>query len=74
MTIANAGSAYCFHHDPAQTAQRHVARSKGSRARHGRHVGPVGQPAPLTLDTTADVATLLKRTITDNDLTQTAPA
>jgi hypothetical protein len=65
QAYAAAGSAYCFHHDPAQAAQRHVARSKGGRARHGRHIGPVGQPAPLTLDTTADVATLLQRTIDD---------
>ena len=65
QAYAAAGSDYCFHHDPAQAAERRVARSKGGRARHGRHLAPVGQAAPLTLDTTADVATLLQRTIND---------
>jgi hypothetical protein len=60
---AVADSDYCFHHDPACGAQRHAARSKGGRARHGRHIGPVGQAPPVTLETMADVAVLLRRTI-----------
>ena len=59
------GSDYCFHHDPAQAAQRLAARSKGGLARHGRHIGPVGQAEPVELDTMADVATLLRQTIND---------
>jgi hypothetical protein len=60
---ALAGSDYCFHHDPARAAERRQARRKGGRARHGRHVGPVGQAPPLTLNTMADVTTLLQHTI-----------
>jgi len=59
------GSDYCFHHDPARTAERRQARSKGGRARHGRHIGPVGQSEPVPLGTMADVAALLGRTIND---------
>jgi hypothetical protein len=59
------GSDYCFHHDPAQAAHRRAARSKGGRARHGRHIGPVGQAEPVELDTMADVATLLRQAIND---------
>jgi hypothetical protein len=65
QAYAVAGSDYCFHHDPARAADRRQARSKGGRARHGRHIGPVGQPEPVTLDTMADVAALLRRTIND---------
>ncbi|MCK4314827.1 MAG: hypothetical protein KAX24_03560 [Anaerolineae bacterium] len=59
------GSDYCFHHDPAQAARRRAARSKGGLARHGRHIGPVGQAEPVELDTMADVATLLRQAIND---------
>ena len=62
---ALAGSDYCFHHDPAQAAQRSAARSKGGRARHGRHIGPVGRAAPVELGTMADVAALLQQAIDD---------
>jgi hypothetical protein len=65
QAYALAGSDYCFHHDPAQATQRLAARSKGGRARHGRHIGPVGQSEPVELDTMADVATLLRQTIND---------
>jgi hypothetical protein len=60
---AVAHSDYCFHHDPARAAERRQARSKGGRARHGRHVGPVGRTVPVPLDTMADVAALLKDAI-----------
>jgi len=59
------GSDYCFHHHPPPAARRRAARSKGGRARHGRHIGPVGQAEPVELDTMADVATLLRQTIND---------
>jgi hypothetical protein len=65
QAYATAGSAYCFQHDPAQAAQRDAARSKGGHARHGRHIGPVGQAEPVTLDTPAHVTILLQRTIND---------
>ena len=65
QAYAVAGSDYCFHHDPARAAERRQARSKGGRARHGRHIGPVGQAEPVALDTMADVAALLQRTIND---------
>ena len=57
---AVAGSAYCFQHDPALAARRRQARSKGGLARHGRHIGPVGQAQPVPLDTMADVVALLQ--------------
>jgi len=62
-------SDYCFHHDPARAAQRLLARSKGGRARHGRHIGPVGQTGPVrlaepvALNTMTDVAALLQDAI-----------
>jgi len=59
------GSDYCFHHDPDCADERREARSKGGRARHGRHIGPVGQSEPVSLDTAADVTALIKRTIDD---------
>jgi hypothetical protein len=65
QAYALAGSDYCFHHDPARAAERRQARSKGGRARHGRHIGPVGQAEPVVLDTMADVATLLERAINE---------
>jgi hypothetical protein len=65
QAYALAGSDYCFHHDPARSSQRREARSKGGRARHGRHIGPVGQAEPIELDTMADVAALLRHVIND---------
>lgn len=65
QAYAVAGSDYCFHHDPDRAVERRDARSRGGRARHGRHVGPVGQAEPIPLETMADVATLLRRTIDD---------
>jgi hypothetical protein len=65
QAYALAGSDYCFHHDPARAAERRQARSKGGRARHGRHISPVGQAEPIVLDTMADVTTLLERAINE---------
>lgn len=65
QAYALAGSDYCFHHDPDQATQRLAARSKGGRARHGRHIGPVGQAEPVALDTMTGVTILLKQTIND---------
>jgi len=65
QAYALAGSDYCFHHDPARATERREARSKGGHARHGRHIGPVGQAEPVPLDTMTDVAALLKQTIND---------
>ncbi len=58
-------SVYCFQHDPARAVERRQARRKGGRARHRRRIGAIGQPEPVTLDTMADVATLLQRCIND---------
>ena len=63
--FAVAGSDYCFHHDPAHAAQRRAARRKGGRARHGRLIGPIRPPEPVTLETMRDVTLLLKRTINE---------
>ena len=57
---AVAGSAYCFYHHPDLAAQRHLACSKGGRARHGRSIGTVGQAQPVSLDNMADVVALLQ--------------
>jgi hypothetical protein len=62
---ALSGSDYCFHHDPARAAERRQARRKGGRARHGRAIGPTGQPQPVALESMADVAALLQVTIND---------
>jgi hypothetical protein len=59
------GSDYCFHHDPDRAEERRLARRKGGRARHGRHLGPVGQAEPITLGSMADVAALLQETINE---------
>ncbi len=65
QAYALAGSDYCFHHDPDRSAQRLAARSRGGRARHGRHIGPVGQAEPVALHTMADVTALLRQAIDD---------
>ena len=65
QAYAVANSDYCFHHDPARAVQRRIARQRGGRARHGRHIGPVAPPEPITLDTITDVAALLRDTIQD---------
>ena len=65
QAYALAGSDYCFQHDPARAAERRDARSKGGRARHGRHIGPVGQAEPVALETMGDVAGLIRCTIYD---------
>jgi hypothetical protein len=62
---AGDGSDYCYHHDPALASQRRQARRRGGRARHGRRIGPTGRElGPVPLETMADVATLLRTTIT----------
>ena len=63
-----AGSAYCFQHHPDLATQRHLARSKGGLARHGRSIGPVGQSQPVPLDTIADVVILLQWAINQTRL------
>ena len=60
---ARAGSDYCYYHDPQMAAQRHQARSKGGRARHGRQIGPVGAAPSLPLDTMSGVTVLLQHAI-----------
>jgi len=60
---AVADSDYCFQHDPARAAERLQARSKGGRARHGRHIGPVGRGGHVPLDSMADVAALIQDAI-----------
>ena len=62
---ACAGSEHCFMHDPARAEERKAARAKGGRARHGRKVGVVGEPEPVTISGVADVVKLLERTVND---------
>ena len=57
------GSDYCYQHDPERAAERRQARSKGGRARHGRHIGPVGAAPAFSLDTMAGVTALLQHSI-----------
>jgi hypothetical protein len=58
-----AGSAYCFFHDPARDGQRREARRKGAAARNRKpDPGPVED---VPLGTVADVAVLLGKTINE---------
>lgn len=58
-------SDYCFYHDPTNAKERAAARAKGGRARHGRTIGKTGSPAPVELQTMADVVALLEETVND---------
>jgi len=73
QAYALAGSDYCSHHDPARATERREARSKGGHARHGRHIGPVGQAEPVPLDTMTDVerVNLVLAAQERDDLTET---
>ena len=62
---AGAGSAFCITHDPARAAQLAEARRKGGRARHGRKVGAVGDSAPVTLASLADVLAILTEAVNE---------
>jgi hypothetical protein len=62
---ALAGSDFCFWHDPAKTKARAEARARGGRARHGRHIGHVGNTEPVEIRHMGDVVTLLQQTIND---------
>lgn len=56
------GSDFCFAHDPDRAADRHAARSKGGRSRHGRDLtGDV----PLSLRSLADVPDVLDLAFAD---------
>jgi hypothetical protein len=58
-----AGSAYCFFHDPARDDQRREARRKGAAARNRKpDPGPVED---VSLANVQDVAAALARTIND---------
>ena len=57
-------SGYCFWHDPAKAAQCRAARSKGGRARHGRHIDK-GAGGPVEIRSVADVIALLVRAVND---------
>jgi hypothetical protein len=62
---ALAGSDYCYQHDPDRAVERREARSRGGRARHGRHLVRQPDPDPIRLDSLADIVILLQRTIDD---------
>jgi len=56
------GSDFCFAHDPSKVAERHAARAKGGRARHGRDLtGDV----PLSLRSLGDVTDVLDLAFAD---------
>jgi len=60
--FAVAGSSYCFSHDPDLARERAAARSKGGKARQGRHLG---DGDPVEVRSVADVCSLLERTAGD---------
>jgi len=62
---ALSGSDLCWFHDPATSAARKEARSRGGRARHGRHIGTTNTGEPVTISDLGDVVKLLERTIND---------
>ena len=54
-------SAFCFVHNPATAARRHLARSQGGKAREGRViVGLVGDLPPAALQTPGDLLCILE--------------
>lgn len=59
------GSDYCFWHDPLRARERAEARKRGGKARHGRRIGTTGRPAPVSVQTMAEVVSLLERTVND---------
>lgn len=59
------GSEYCYWHDPGLAAERKAARRKGGLARHGRNIGPAGDPGVVTIFHVADVLALLERAVND---------
>ena len=62
---AVSGSDFCYWHDPARAEERAQARARGGHARHGRKIGPTGQPDPVSVQSMADVVTLLEKTVND---------
>lgn len=60
-------SGYCWAHDPSVAAERTAARSRGGRARHGRHIRVLraAGEAPITIETPSDVLKLLNVAIAD---------
>jgi len=58
------GSWYCFQHDPSKAQERHEARARGGRARHGRKLdGDRGQVVELR--TLSDVVRLVEGAVGD---------
>ena len=58
-------SGLCFWHAPARAKERAEARSRGGRARHGRTIGATGDAGPVSVQTMAEVVTLLERAVND---------
>lgn len=58
-------SGYCIAHDPARAGVAAAARRAGGHARHGRHIGPVGEGEAVRLATLDDVLGLLERAVND---------
>ena len=51
--------AFCWWHSPATAEQRKEARSRGGRARHNRSLGDLSNGERVTIDSLADVMTVL---------------
>jgi len=62
---AGAGSEFCFWHDPARAADRARARSKGGKARHGRHLATDDGADPVQVQDVSDILALLARALND---------
>jgi hypothetical protein len=60
---AQAGSGWCFWHDPSKAQERQDARARGGRARHGRTLARTGTDVKLAC--VADVVTLLGQVAQD---------
>jgi len=63
--FAVVGSRFCFWHNPGDADARKLARKKGGKARHGRVIGPVGEVAPVSLESIADVLALVAEAVND---------
>lgn len=59
------GSDFCYMHDPGKAAERAAARSRGGKARHGRHLDTSGDPDSLELAAPGDAVAIVATAIRD---------
>lgn len=56
---------FCNSHDPQRAGVMAAARRAGGQARHGRSIGPTGDASPVTLDSLADVLSVLTEAVNE---------